>query len=271
MKRALVFLIPVLIMSVPAVAVESGRCWTSKEYSPVRDWYETVTECRLEGEEGTVSFGSVSEVPWTVAPAVGVGADGTACWYWTAVRGADAAVPDPLWPIRELAACVSEPGEAAVPTAEEEAYGLLASYTHPGPDPVLDPIPGLGLAGLETYLTVPVPAPWTATLTSPISGRVLTVESRVAEVIVDWGDGERATVPVAGSVVSAEHVFEAKTCAEPGPRCGLVDAGGFPLTVSFRWEAQFDADGAGWVGLTVPSTVTVTAYPVAEIIATLTG
>lgn len=225
----------------------------------------------MEGSGSTEVFGSVGEVPWRLSPAVGTGADGAECWFWTSVRGETAALPDPLWPARELAACVGEPARPVGPSAAEEAYGLLSSYTHPSPVPVLDPLAGRGLAGLETFLTVPVPEPWSATLVSPLTGRTITVQTRVVGVVVEWGDGTSEPLAVSGEVAEGTHVFEAKTCAEPAPRCGLVAADGYPLTVRFRWEAGFDADGAGWAPLTVPDTATTVPYPVVEIIGILTG
>lgn len=249
---------------------EEGRCWTNRVVHDVTRDVETVTECRMEGSESTVSFGSVREVPWRLAPAAGRAADGSECWFWTSVRGEDLPVPDPLWPARELPACVGEPAGPAGPSALEEAYGLLASYAHPAPGPVVDPIAGRGLAGLDTHVTVPVPAPWSATLVSPLTGRTITVVTRVREVLVEWGDGETSTAVVSGGVAEADHVYEAKTCREAGPRCGLVAPDGYPLSVRFRWEASFDADGAGPSPLSVPDTAAAVPYPVAEIIGVLT-
>lgn len=271
MKVSVLIAMSLLSMALGASAVEGARCWTGRAVDAGSGEMETVTECRMEGAEATEVFGSVGEVPWRLAPAVGIGADGAECWYWTSVRGADTPVPEPLWPARELAACVGEPAAPSGPSAEEEAYALLSTYTHPVPAPVLDPVAGRGLAGLETFLTVPVPEPWTATLVSPLTGRTISVQTRVVDVVVEWGDGTVESLPVSGDVAEGVHVFEARTCAEPAPRCGLVSPDGYPLAVRFRWEASFDADGAGWSPLSVPDTATTVSYPVAEIIGVLTG
>ncbi|MFP5333377.1 MAG: hypothetical protein ACLGHX_13585 [Acidimicrobiia bacterium] len=274
----------VVALALPAGADETWTCWS--EISDRDDATgAAVTRCRIAGSSETTDYGSSSEVPVVLSPQVGTDADGV-CWYWTS-RSSDWVLfgvdddgvanlgidPDgetggPVIIDVSYPRCVSEPAEA--PHTEREAWELLAQYSHPRPQGLLDPAPGLGVVGMEVFVREEPPEPWSVSLTSPSSGMVLEVETYVTAVSVDWGDGSATVVPVEllGMVSGGglSHVYRTKTCAEPGgPRCHQV-LSAYAVEVAFEWVAKYRLGDGEWIPLPVaPTTVTVD-YDVDEIL-----
>lgn len=276
----------------PASAAETWTCWSALE-EDANGHTAQVTRCRLAGVDGTTDYGSSAAVPVVLSPQVG--ADGAGlCWYWTtrdsdwvllgvdddgvATLGID---PDgvaggPVIVDAAYPACTSEP--IAAPTALQEAYELLSSYTHPRPAARLDPPPGAGVAGMEVFVTEDPPPAWSASLVSPHSGMRIEAETFVGAVGIDWGDGSAETVPAAAFELLTGwpdggfgHVYEAKTCAVPGaPRCH-PELVAYELVVSYEWTARYRVDRGPWLEIPVPATTTSHAYDVDEILATTTA
>lgn len=272
-----------------AVADEVTACWVEERLDPVLQTTQTVTVCRLAGS--VVDYGSEGEVPSVLHPDVGTAA-GVQCWFWTSrttqwviiVRNPDGSAvlgwdPDtvPGGPVAVdtfAPVCTSEP----TPGEPDElaAWRVIQSYVNARPDPVLDPPPPRGLAGLETRLGVGVPEPFATRLVSPGTGRPLDVEASVFAVRIDWGDGTVDTHPHAVLPLltgwpdgAAGHVYEVKTCSEPGDRCHPeLDA--YPLVVGFEWFARWRVAGGDWQPIAVPVTETAVDYPVSEVVGTLT-
>lgn len=287
-------LIAVLVVAaaLPAGAAETWTCWTEGR-DRGDDSAAQTTRCRLAGESDTVDYGSVSDVPVVLAPQVGTDGDGV-CWYWTtresdwvllgvdddgnATMGIDPdgdegrpVIIDAVYP-----RCTSEPADA--PTALMEVYELLARYDHPAPNPTLDPPPGSGIAGMDVFLAVAPPTPWSDSLVSPHSGRTIEVETFVEVVDIEWGDGTTTVVPEAAFDTltgwpdgAFGHVYDIKTCETPGePLCHpSLDA--YELVVSYHWVARYRVDGSVWEPIPVPPTETTIAYDVDEIISVTTA
>lgn len=272
-RIALASAILTFAFGLPATGEEYIACWREAQYDPIALRFHPITRCRLAGGE-IVEFTSDNEVPTQLYPAMG-SVDGTACWYYTSR-------PNTLWVIiyvypsgeADIAVqsadstpvavglymrCSSEPEEID-PIAEIWEYVL--SYTHPPPVPDLDPAPGFGVTGLETFMGVAIPEPHEAVLSA--GGLALQLEIEVSQVIVHWGDGTITSHPadgpalVAGPDGPAFHLYEQK----------LPDA---QLVVAYSWDVRWRTVGAGWRGLTVPDTLTTVAYPVSEIVAVLGG
>ena len=226
-------------------------------------------------------------MPVLLEPAVGWDAGGV-CWYWTTrdtdwvVLGVDDSLaatlgidPDgvPGGPVIISATypvCTTEPGET--PQGVIEAYELLARYEHRAPDPEIDPPVGSGITGFDTYLTDVPPDPWSASLVSPVSGLTVEVETRVAAIEVDWGDGTIETIPAEAFGLltgwpdgAFPHVYDTKTCDPPGgPACHpTLDA--YRLVVRYLWTARYRIDGGAWEALAVAPTETEYDYDVDEI------
>ena len=272
-------------VALPAGAAETWTCWS--ELADRDDITgASVTRCRVTGSSETTDYGSSSEVPVVLSPQVGTDADG-ACWYWTsrssdwvllgvdddgvATLGID---PDggaggPLIIDASYPRCVSEPAEA--PTTVREAWELLAQYEHPAPLGLLDPVPGLGVVGMDVFVDEEPPEPWSASLVSPASGLLLEVETFVSAVSVDWGDGAATVIPtdlldvVSGGVFF--HVYATKTCAVPGgPRCH-PELSAYAVDIAYDWVARYRVDRGEWIPLGVPSTSVTVDYDVDEILA----
>ena len=153
-----------------------------------------------------------------------------------------------------------------------QAWELLAQYRHPTPGGLLDPVPGLGVVGMEVHVTETVPEPWSASLVSPGTGLLLEVETFVAAVSVDWGDGVRTVIPdeLVGSV-ELSHTYRTKTCATPsGPRCHPTLTA-YDVVIAFEWVARYRVDGGDWIPLPVPDTSVTVDYDVDEILSLTTA
>jgi len=214
-----------------------------------------------------------------LSPAVGADLLGD-CWYLTsastnwvylnlfvngdAILGWD---PDPSTPggiayaTERVPRCTSEPIPAEDPTGA--VWDYVTAYTHPPPEPDLNPPTGNGVTGLETHAGVAVPDDHTASLVA--GGLSLDIEIEVAGVVVAWGDGVVDTFPADGPALAgypdgiARHIYEIK------------DESGYTVEVSYNWTAQWRVSGGSWIPLDVPDTTTSVVYPVAEIISVITG
>ena len=174
--------------------------------------------------------------------------------------------PDPATPGGVIAIgftyrrCSSEPREAVDPTVEVWEY--VHQYIHPPPEPELNPPPGDGVTGLETYVALPIPEHHFATLSS--NGTTLHVEIEVSAVIIDWGDQTRTTYPATEAAMAgypdgiATHVYEVKNVQ------------GASIEVAYDWTARWRIPGGAWNFIAVPNTSTTVLYPVQEIVSVLT-
>lgn len=277
------------LLLLPAPQPASGNtyaaCWVEERPDPFGTTRQ-VTVCRLAN--GSTAEHAGETPPGPIEPLVGTDATGM-CWYWTS--------RDTEWVILStftdgsailgvynntvlvldsgrIPRCTSEPVESGPPL--EAAREAITEYVHDPPLPDLNPPTGRGLAGLETFVGLPVPGPWSDTISVP--GYTLDVEVVVEAVTVEWGDGNTSTYPPSAyslligypdGVVT--HTYEVKTCASPGsaPDChpGLM---AYPITVSYVWQATWRVNGGPWVELPVPAGSTTVDYPVAESEAVLT-
>ena len=281
MGPGLRFAIAILIGISPALTAttsEFSSCWVAREWDPFYSEYQTVTRCRIAGGE-TVDDGSDAAVPSVLYANLGTDLTGE-CWYLTSVstlyiiitRYVDGTAdigydPDPSIPGGiivvgpNLARCTSEPTPSADPAAD--AWNYVMSYVHDPPSPDLNPEPGEGVTGLETFIGVAIPEDHTGSLTS--GGAALEVEIDVDAVIVDWGDGDVTTYPPDVSILagypagSATHTYETK------------DAEGVSLVVEYDWTARWRFVGGAWTPLPVPNTETAVVYPIAEVVSRLDG
>jgi hypothetical protein len=265
-----------VVLAPIALAVEFTACWVSTDV----DQYgvsQTVTRCRIVGGE-TVDYASDADVPDVLYANMGNDVTGQ-CWYLTSAptqyviitRFADGSAemgfdPDPSDPGNVLAIgavvprCTSEPAPSTDPSAD--AWDYVTSYIHAPPTPDLNPSPGEGITGLETFVGIAVPAEHTATIASGLS--TLEIEIDVEAVIVDWGDGLITTYPPTETILAgypdgaATHVYESKTDDSA------------TIVVEYDWFARWRLVGDTWTTLPVPNTSTVVAYPVAEVVSRLT-
>lgn len=271
-----VVLTVVIALGTPVYAADFQSCWVARSRNSQTGFMETVTRCRIVGGD-TVDYASDSDVPSVLYPNLGTDLTGE-CWYLTSAttayvilnRYADGSADigfdtDPSTPGGIVAIgptiprCTSEPAPASDPSAE--AWSYVMSYVHDPPQPDLNPAPGEGITGLETFLGVPVPEDHSASLTSGTSA--LEVEISVDAVVVSWGDGTTDTYPATPAILAgypdggAIHVYEVKN----------VD--GANVTVEYDWTAQWRLAGGTWTPLDVPNTATTIGYPVAEVVSRL--
>jgi hypothetical protein len=169
--------------------------------------------------------------------------------------------------------CTSEP--FSEPT-DVLVWDLIRDYVQQAPGPALNPDVPWGLAGAETFLGLTPPAGFTDSIVDP-TGQVLEVVGSVAAVTVDWGDGSNLTLaPETFPLLtgypdgSARHIYEVKTCEEPGssPRCHPT-LSSYPVQVSYQWFVQWRFGTGAWITLAVPDITTTIPYPVQEVIAVL--
>lgn len=264
-------------LAIPAVAAEFTSCWVAREFDPVYAEYSTITRCRIAGGD-TIDYVSDDDVPSRLYPDLGTDSTGE-CWFFTSASTAYVLINqyadgsaevgldiDPTTPGGIVAIgpviprCTSEPGASFDPATE--AWDYVMSYVHDPPTPSLNPIPGDGVTGLDTFVGVPVPDDHTATLTG--GPTTIEVEVRVDAVLVDWGDGETDTFPPDPIILGgypeggAVHVYETK------------NSDGVDLTVEYDWTARWRLSGGAWQTLPVPNTSTATVYTVSEIVTRLT-
>ncbi len=236
-----------------------------------------VTRCRISGGE-VVDYVSDTAVPSRLYPNAGTDLTGN-CWFLTsavtmwvfisqfvngdAVLGFD---PDPtpgsvLIPTERVPRCTSEPN--AVVDHSTEVWQYVTSYIHPPPTPEVNPSPGDGVTGLETFVGVPIPEIHDAQLVS-VTGVTLDIHIEVSGVVVDWGDDRVDNFPADETVLAgypdgvASHIYEVK------------DEVGYDLDIAYDWTASWRMAGGDWEFLDVPNTTTSILYPVAEIVSVIT-
>jgi hypothetical protein len=284
--RSVAFLVAAtvsLLISSPALAQthEATDCW---QETVVEDLVRVeVTVCLLEGGSIQV-YTSGSEPPRMIDINLGYDAFGTECWWRTAYEtpwvkldeytdgvarigyrpeGSAGTVLDAFAP-----GCTSQPVETENTLAS--AWELANRHVHDVPDPRFSPV--VGITGMETYLEVAVPVPITDSLVSPL-GTTVTVEIKVAQVLVEWGDGEsdNFTETTFARLTGypdgiARHIYETKTCPTPGgPRCH-PDLSEYEIQVDFDWFVQWRVDAGPWSTIDVPNTTTLINYDVDEIV-----
>ena len=216
-------------------------------------------------------------------PQLGSNIDGTECWYWTTAvtqlvilsrDGSLALIGEDLGPGVALdttvGACVGIPGE----DLRSVAWDYLKQWLLAEPEIELSP-QSSGITGFETYVWAPIPDQIDATLTSPI-GTVLQARARVDQVVVDWGDATSSPLVLNESQLggfsaypdgSAYHVYETKTCNLEGQSRCFAEVDGYPLTVSFRWQAAYRVGTNPWIDIGPVVPFATLAYPVDEIVA----
>ena len=275
LHRALlgVLVLALSALSLPVSAQQFSACWVSIERVPGVGVEKTVTRCRIAGGD-VVDYAGDNSVPGRLYPNIGFDLIGE-CWYITSAEtnyqiiplnpdgGAELALivdgsPGPSGYYRR---CTSEPVGTVDPSAE--AWEYVTSFVHPPPSPEVNPTPGDGVTGLETFVSVPVP-PIHQTHLASASGVTLDVEIEVSGVVVDWGDSRVDTFPADEAMLAgypdggARHIYE------------LKDDNGYDLGISYAWTARWRLAGGDWEYLDVPNTTTSIVYPVAEIVSVLT-
>ena len=256
-----------------ALADEFTACWVSVETDPWSGQERTTTRCRIAGGD-VVDYADDSSIPSRLYPNIGFDLLGE-CWYVTSAEtnyeivplnpdgGAQLVLivdgsPGPSGYFRR---CTSEPGVAADPSADAWAY--VMSYVHPPPAPDVNPSPGDGVTGLETFVGVPIPDVHDTQLSSG-TGAALDIHIEVSGVVIDWGDDRVDTFPADEAALAgypdggARHVYEVK------------DLSGYDLSISYAWTARWRVVGQDWESLEVPDTTTSIVYPVAEIVSVIT-
>ncbi len=278
LRRTIVASLLILTIATPAFAESFSSCWVTTEWNPASLQHDQVTRCRISGGGETVDYASDDSIPSVLYPDLGNDVTGE-CWFYRSAATnyvilnvyADGVVEigyltDPNDPGGLVAIggfiprCTSEPIEPADPAADAWAYAL--SYIHSPPAPALNPAPGQGVTGLDTFVGVEVPPDHSATLASGAS--TLEVEIDVASVIVSWGDGRSDEFPPLDEILagypdgSASHVYETH------------HPDGAIITVEYDWAARWRVDGGVWTTLPVPNTSTAVDYPVAQVVSRLT-
>jgi hypothetical protein len=258
-----------------ALGEDFSACWVAREVDPVLGRERTVTRCRISGGD-VVDYASDDSVPSRLWPTSGTDLTGE-CWYLTSrdtswiflnryVNG-DAVLgyqPDPNGAVavatERIPRCTSEPG-ALDPSVE--AWRHVTEYIHPPPSPQVNPEPGDGVTGLETFVGVPIPAVHNAQIGSATSV-TLDIHIEVSAVEVDWGDDRVDSFPADETALAgypdgiATHVYEVK------------DESGYAMAISYDWTARWRVSGGSWEFLDVPDTTTTLVYPVAEIVSVIT-
>lgn len=270
----------------PALAADEALyCW----YEDVLD-IETgrlipTTLCRIAGHDDPKVYSPGDlDTPRLEHIDLSHDATGTECWYRTAahsrwvllgVDGNNVALvgfrPDVPGTVLDtnVIACTSEPsaGEAEL----EAIWEIVDRYIHITPTPAFSP--AVGITGLETVVAVEPPAPVVDTAVSPSTGALLTVEIKVVAVTIDWGDGATDTYTessfhgLVDGNGSAWHLYETKTCPEPGSARCHPSLSGYPIEVGYEWFVRWRRNSEPWNTLAVPDSVAPPSiYDVDEIV-----
>jgi len=259
-------------LATPASAEEYSACWTATEVDRY-GFDQTITRCRISGGE-VVDFADDDSVPARLYPNIGTDLLGE-CWYRTSVETNYQIIPLNPDGGAELVLivdgspgasgyfrrCTSEPDVTVDPSAD--AWEYVSSFVHPPPTPDVNPSPGDGVTGLETFVGVPIPGVHDTQLSSG-TGATLDIHIEVSGVVVDWGDDRIDAFPADQAALAgypdggARHVYEVK------------DVAGYDLSISYAWTARWRIAGEDWEFLDVPETTTSIVYPVAEIVSVIT-
>jgi len=264
----------VLVLLLPhavGAAEDFASCWVSVVVSPITHVERQITRCRISGGD-VVDYAGDDSVPSHLYPNVGTELAGD-CWYWTSAptdwmiisRFADGGVQlaqiGSASPTGYVPRCTSEPGVLIDPSSE--AWEYVTAFVHPPPSPDVNPIPGDGVTGLETFVGVPIPDVHDTQLSSG-TGATLDIHIEVSAVVVDWGDNRADSFPADQAALAgypdggARHVYEVK------------DLAGYDLSIAYAWTARWRIAGEDWELLDVPETSTSLVYPVAEIVSVIT-
>jgi hypothetical protein len=267
-----------VLVPLVAHAEEFAACWVATEPHPVFGSATQVTRCRIAGGD-VVDYASDTSVPSRLYPNAGTDLTGE-CWFYTsavtnwvflslfvngdAVLGFD---PDPSTPggialaTDRIPRCTSEPNPLVDPTTEVWQY--VTQYIHPPPAPDVNPTPGDGVTGLETFVGVPIPDVHATQLASA-TGVTLDIYIEVSGIVISWGDDRVDSFPADQTALAgypdgvATHIYEVK------------DEAGYDLGIAYDWTARWRVAGGAWDFLSVPNTTTTVLYPVAEIVSVIT-
>jgi len=280
---ALLILTTTVVTSVEADEGSFG-CIVKSERDPFtgQKVYEKV--CWLIGADGTLTV--TVTAPPVLYPQIGSDADGTECWYWTTTvtrlvilsrDGSQATIGEDLGPgiavDTTVAACEGIPGE----DLRTVAWDFLKQWLLAEPEIQLSPQSG-GITGLATYVWASIPDRIDGRLTSPL-GTTLQARAWVDQVVVDWGDVTTAPLVLNQAQLgrfsaypdgSVRHVYQTKTCNEEGQTGCFANVDGYPLTVSFRWQAAYRVGTNPWIDIGPARPSAVVPYPVDEIISRIT-
>jgi len=237
-------------------------------------------KCWLIGSDGISVL--IDTEPPVLYPQLGSNADGSECWYWTSTvtqwviisrEGNLATIGQDIGAAIVLGttvdACQGIPGE----DLRLVAWNYLEQWLLADPQIELSPS-SQGFTGLETYVWAAIPDRIDGTLTSPL-GTTLQARAWVDQVVVDWGDVSTSPLVLDESELdrfvaypdgSAYHVYETKTCNEVGQRSCFPGVDGYPVTVSFRWQAAYRVGVNSWIDIGPVTPSATLAYPVDEII-----
>jgi hypothetical protein len=239
--------------------------------------YEKV--CWLVGSDG--AYAVIETEPPVLYPQLGSNVDGSECWYWTTTVtqwviisrdgtivtiGQDVGVGIVL--DTTVDACEGIPGEDLRLLAWDYLERWLLA------EPRIEVSPMRGFTGLETYVWAAIPDRIEGTLTSPL-GTILEVGAWVDEVVVDWGDATTSPLVLHESELgrfvgypdgAAYHLYETKTCDEQGRTGCYPEVDGYPVTVSFRWQAAYRVGVNAWIDIGPVTPSATLAYPVDEIV-----
>ncbi len=270
---AAVLVVVAMIATVsPAEAAESYRCWTEVKNDTVRGLPINVVVCRVSGSR-LVEFDTPGAVPVVLHAAVGSTAGGE-CWYWRSVFTG--------WVIERLlgsravlrfeppgggalydavfSRCEGEPHDDPLPLSQ--VWEVIRRMRLPRPAAVIDP--PVTVTGLPTYVVPSLPESLSETITSPMTGRTISVHVAVDGVTVHWGDG--AEVSIGPGLFGRldghpsgvlRHVYEQR-----GVRT---------VVVGLDWVARWRVDAGPWHRLRLAPTRTILELRVDELIARRTG
>lgn len=154
---------------------------------------------------------------------------------------------------------------------EGYVWSRIESYVHQSPQVSFDPPVPWGMAGIETFAALAVPAPWAFSSTSPYTGASLRAGVGVERVRFDWDDGPRqvfgpSDYPGFTGFPDgiARHTYQTKSCRAPGRRCREA-AGDYRIRTAFIWSGWYEL-GVRRNALTIPNTSSRTDYPVREMV-----
>lgn len=238
--------------------------------------------CVVDPVEGTIDCSIGGSTPGSPGPSVG----GTTllryvytafdpaigdCHFWSPVPGGlDAWNPANDGAIiaitTRLPVC---PVTVMTPTAR--AWQIYRSWYLATPQLSVTP-DTIGITGLPTHVSAPVPRAITHTETMP-NGQVLRVRARVLTVTIEWGDGTitrhdpgRATGYPDGL---AFHAYTLKTCSD-AYRATHVSGGlchpfldHYVIDATYTWVASYSI-GRGWIPLDAADRSSFIPYEVAE-------
>ena len=268
-------------LAAPVLAAdEHVGCITERSDDEYNGEVTETLKCWLIGSDGISVL--IDTEPPVLYPQLGSNADGSECWYWTSTvtqwviisrEGNLATIGQDIGAAIVLGttvdACQGIPGE----DLRLVAWNYLEQWLLADPQIELSPS-SQGFTGLETYVWAAIPDRIDGTLTSPL-GTTLQARAWVDQVVVDWGDVSTSPLVLDESELdrfvaypdgSAYHVYETKTCNEVGQRSCFPGVDGYPVTVSFRWQAAYRVGVNSWIDIGPVTPSATLAYPVDEII-----